>query len=122
MRWIICFILVLSGLQADLAGVKQWDHTFINEGLLGQGIIFEIMKGSMSAVKCVEGHKVYLKSDRIVPSDEGLMLVSDDASRLLLPRLYSDEYGCYLKSFMMCISCGYYLPDDVIYCPQCRSD
>ena len=120
MRWIICSILFLSGLRAELAGVKQWDQTFINEGLLGQGIIFEIMKSSLSAVKCVDGHKVYLKSERIVPSDEGLMLVGDDASLLLLPRLYSDQYGCYVKSFMMCLSCGYQLPEGVPYCPQCK--
>ena len=122
MHWIFCFALLFSELKGNLAEIKERDQTFINKTLLGQGVIFDIIKNNLGAIKCVEGHKIYLKSDRIMPSDEGMMLISDDSSMILLPKLYSDQYGCFVKSFMMCRTCGFELPENVIYCPECWSE
>ena len=120
MRWLL--LLTCSSLMGNIAAIKELDQTFINHGLLGQGIIFEIMQDSIGAIKCVEGHKIYLEPERIIPSDSGLMLISDDASMILLPKIYSDQFGCYIKSYLMCASCGFSIPDGVHECQHCRSE
>lgn len=121
MIWLLASLL-FSEMKADLASIKERDQTFINETMLGQGLIFDVMMNSLSAVKCVDGHKIYLKTERILPSDNGMMLVGDDSSMILLPKLYSDQYGCYIKSFMMCKSCGFDLPEGIEDCPECWSE
>lgn len=89
-----------SGLSTELKTLKTWDQTVVNDSLFYQGVVFEILQHSLDAVKCVDGNKVYLKAERILPSEEGLLLLGDDTSTLLLPELYSDKQGCYLKSYV----------------------
>jgi hypothetical protein len=83
-----------------ISTLKNWDQTFVNENIYYQGVIFEILHHSCGAVKLIDGYKVYLKAERIIPSEEGLILMGDDTSTLLLPELYSDHQGCYLKSYI----------------------
>ncbi len=122
MRYLLILFL-MTALNADIRKVRDQDQTFINDCLLGKGLIFEIMAHNLDAVKCVDGNKVYLKPERIIPSDQGLMLVCEDDSLLLLPKVYSDSFGCFMRSALICTNCTYqYKPDAVpIGCPQCRS-
>ena len=121
MRWILLLVLSITGLRADIEELIDVDQTFINEELIGKGVVFEIMIKNLSAIRCVNGYKVYLKSERLMPSDEGLMLVGDDASLVMLPKVYSDQFGCYVKSFIFCARCGFDYPVDTaqVFCPFC---
>ncbi len=121
MRWFAAMIFVWSTLEGSLADVRGWDQTFINETLLGQGLLFQIMRENLDAIKCVDGHKIYLKADRLLPSEEGMLLVASDSSFILLPKLYSDHFGCYIMSSMLCTSCGSDLPDEVKSCIRVRN-
>lgn len=129
MRWMICFLFLLQGLRADIREIKQFGQTFINEQLFQNGLIFEILMDNLSAVKCIDKGKIYLKSDRIVPSEGGMMLIADDSSYIFLPQILSDEYGCFLQSTCMssltnCLNCGYQfqMGTDHICCPRCNSE
>lgn len=105
MRWLF-LVFGSSVLVGNIADLRGFEQTFINETLLGQGLVFQIMRDNLDAIKCVEGHKIYLKADRIVPSEGGMMLVGHDQSHILLPKLYSDQWGCYIRSSMLCKTCG----------------
>ncbi|NGX27365.1 MAG: hypothetical protein K940chlam6_01299 [Chlamydiae bacterium] len=122
MRWLIGMVFLCSGLQGNLADIRGTGQTFINETLLGQGLIFQIMRDNLEAIKCVDGHKVYLKADRLVPSEEGMLLVGDDCDSILLTKVYSDQYGCYIKSSMLCASCGSEVSDGVDQCIKIWSE
>ena len=52
MRWLL--VLTCSSLMGNIAAIKELDQTFINRGLLGQGIIFEIMQDSIGAIQCTK--------------------------------------------------------------------
>jgi hypothetical protein len=118
MRWLLGLVFFWSACHAHISDIRGWEHTFINETLLSQGLIFEIMNDHLDAIKCVEGNKVYLKADYLQPSEQGMMLVCDGSSALLLPQLYSDQYGCYIKSSMLCTSCGIDLPQEIGPCER----
>jgi len=116
----------MQGLRADISEVCDHDQTFINDQLLGSGLIFQILMDNLSAVKCIDRGKIYLKSERIFPSEDGLMLIADDASLILIPQLLSDQYGCYvqsscLSSLSSCLNCGFVFSMDCTHvcCPRC---
>lgn len=119
MRWTI--LLLSTALFGDISSIRDFDQTYINKKLLAEGAIFDVMRQSMTAVNFVEGHKIYLNPKRIHTCDEGILLTCDDGSTIRLAKLYSDEYGCYIKSFLMCTSCGLDFPEDVPECQHCRS-
>ena len=122
MDWILGLVLLFGRMPSELAAMKDLDQTFVNDDIFYQGIVFEIIQNSSDAVKCVDGNKLYLKPERIRPSDQGLILVGDDDSNLLLPMLYSDRKGCFLKSYITCACCGFKLPDAILNCPECRGE
>lgn len=61
---------------------------------------------------CVYGYtenKVYLKPDRIFPTEQGVYLNLNDVDYVLLPTLNSDSNGCYVPCvniFNKCPGCG----------------
>ena len=48
-----------------------------------------------SIVDCLEG-RIYLKAERIYPTEKGLFLCNED-SAIPIPTLHSDQQGCYLN-------------------------
>lgn len=61
---------------------------------------------------CVAGYtenRIYLHSDRIVPTERGMYLNLNDKDFVLLPSVSSDSNGCYLpcvQIFNICPGCG----------------
>jgi len=128
-RLIAGSICLMSSLFADIDAVKDVGQTFFNDRLFSEGLIFDILMDNLSAVKCIDKGKIYLKPDRIVPNDEGLWLIADDSSLILLPHVFSDQYGCYLQiasrdSLLACFNCGFQFPTDEYHvcCPRCTGD
>ena len=125
MRYLLVGLLfVMCSLRADMNDLLDNHQTFVNDYFFGKGLVKEIMMHNLSAVKCVEGAKVYLKPERIFPSEQGLMLITDDQSFIALPKVYSDSFGCYIRSALICTYCAHqYTADEILIgCPQCRSD
>jgi len=125
----IALLIGASSAWGNLADLKDFGQTFINDRLIGEGLIFEILMENLSAVKCIDRGKVYLKPERIVPSDEGLMLVTDDSSMILLPQIFSDKHGCFIQiitktSLSSCVSCGFLFSTEGTHvcCPRCSSE
>lgn len=118
MRFFILIVFLWTTTHANLRDVRGFQQTFINETLLGEGLIFQIMQDNLDAIKCVDGHRVYLKPECIEICDEGMMLVLNEDERVRLPKLYSDQYGCYIWSSMLCASCGNELPDLIYPCER----
>lgn len=63
----------------------------------GDSLVVDVMRHSFGAIRRVVGERIYLKAERLAVTDQGLLLVCDDASTILLPIIYSDQYGCFLK-------------------------
>jgi len=118
MRVLIVIVFICSAAHANLRDVRSFQQTFINETLLGEGLIFQIMQDNIDAIKCVDGHRVYLKPECIVISEDGMMLVLSEDERVRLPKLYSDQYGCYIWSSMLCASCGSELSELIYPCER----
>ena len=97
MRYILYSLLLLTELKANYRFPIDSDQTFVNATFFNKELIFEVMTYNLGAVKYVEGDKVYLKAERIIPSDEGMLLIGDDHTLILLPKLYSDPLGCYIR-------------------------
>lgn len=133
MRFIVLSLLFCNVLSAGIDQISNQNQTYINEQLRN-GLIFEILINNLSAVKYAKKGKIYLKPDRILPSEQGLMLIGDDLSQILLPQVYSDINGCFVKSsnnssflnhyFMNCWNCSFQFPADTATtcCPRCNCE
>ncbi|MCI0381692.1 MAG: hypothetical protein L0207_01380 [Chlamydiae bacterium] len=85
--------------------VKKFVFLFITFSILAfanndqNGFLMEeIIKNQATCVREFDQNKIYLKEDHIYPTEKGIFLVlnnSDDY--LLIPKLFSDEKGCYVK-------------------------
>ncbi len=73
-------------------------------------LIAEIVANDYSCVAGYSGEKIYLNPAKIVPSSQGLFLNLKDQEYVVLPMLYSDEYGCYItptiRAASKCPNCG----------------
>jgi len=56
-----------------------------------------ILENREYCTKSIIGGKIYLKSDKIEPSNEGSFLWIDRFSLVKLPTIYSDENGLYIS-------------------------
>ncbi len=118
MIWLIGSIALLTGSQ-----------TFVNDNLDDEAIITELSH-NLDAVRFVSRGKVYLKPERIIPSDSGMLLVKDDLSTILLPKVFSDRHGCYILcgsdcrialQLLNCWNCSFkFPPGRYSICPRCQ--
>lgn len=82
-----------------------------------------ILTQEYECVQTYDGDKIYLRLDRIYPMPEGLYLHLRGNDFVLLPRLNSDNQGCYINSFEIfnrCRFCGepYFLRCTNSECPR----
>lgn len=73
-------------------------------------LIAEIVANDYSCVLGYSEERIYLNPEKIIPSNQGLFLNLKDQEYVVLPMLYSDEYGCYITPTIKV------KPD----CPDCK--
>ncbi|NGX46448.1 MAG: hypothetical protein K940chlam2_01639 [Chlamydiae bacterium] len=92
MQWMVVALVVAAGPFA--VGGKS-GQTFTNDSLDNEGVLRELSH-NLDAVRFIPRGRVYLNPERIIPSDRGMLLVKDDLTTILLPKVLSDQQGCYI--------------------------
>lgn len=124
LNFFIIFILSLTSLCAhEEINTHRFDHldTF--------PIVLQIFSEQAESIQSHddENGKLYLKSERIYPSNNQLWLY-DNNSAISLPTLFMDKNGYYILSRIrgevpyQCPNCGrrwYYSEDPTLYCRVC---
>ena len=89
--------------------------------------ITQIIEEQSDSIQSFDGARLYLKTERIFPTNHGLLLCNSQSS-ILLPSLFADQTGCYIpcvkKCRMKCINprckyCCWDAYEDGIACPAC---
>lgn len=82
----------------------------------------EVILANRSCVAAIEEEKVYLKTDRIYPTNEGLFIDLNGQDSVLLNTLNSDCNGCYVAASETLIDVHKQCPDCgaryIVTCPN----
>jgi len=71
---------------------------FASETEFNEVIISELVANDPICVRTYVGDRIYLKPERIIPTQRGLFVHLDKRNYLPLSRLFSDQDGCYIHS------------------------
>ncbi len=110
MKQILSFLILSSVCFADDA-IDNWNDEAITQIITNKNICIERY----------ENGKIYLKPDRIFPTEKGLYLNLNDQEYLFLSNLNSDAQGCFIPIKNAEIVAGQYLK---IFntCPGCQQE
>ncbi len=126
MKWMIVALILAAG---PFAVGRESGQTFTNDSLDNEGILRELSH-NLDAVRFISRGRVYLNPERIIPSDQGMLLVKDDLTTILLPKVLSDQRGCYILGgtdyrltlqLVNCWNCSFkFPPGRYSICPSCQ--
>lgn len=87
------FLLVLSSFFIIM------NICYSNSDLTGtsQELIENILDNEAFCVNRIEGDKVYIKSENITPTDQGILIHLNYYDQLFVPNICSDVGGCFVK-------------------------
>lgn len=57
----------------------------------------KLLENESDYIKFISGTHCYLQEKHLVPTDRGLLLILDDDNFIFIPKLMSDEAGCYIE-------------------------
>lgn len=117
------FFMVMAIFIFSFSFAHQVDRSAYNE------ILDKIEANKNICVDGVSEDRIYLKPDRLFPTEQGIYLNLNDIDYVHLPILNSDSNGCYVpcvRIFNICPGCGreYFISCSTPDCPlkQKRQD
>jgi hypothetical protein len=126
MKWSILAFLILS---SPFAVAGRSGQTYANDSLDNEDLLRELSH-NIDAVRFIYHGRIYLNPERIIPSDRGMLLVKDDLTTVLLPKVLSDQQGCYITGsadyrltlqLVNCWNCSFKFPQGrYSICPCCQ--
>ena len=101
----ILFFLLLSCNFAYCGEISA-----IIQSQLEDRILEKLMENADSMVIGATENRIYLRPEKIVPTNHGLAFYGSECEEYILPAVFSDDFGCYVN----------YYRNTEYYCVKCR--
>lgn len=117
MKFSIFILSSLSVISTVCANENHCDHN-----------LSQILDHAQTAIDKIDGHKVFLKPEKIYLYEGSILLESDHGEAIKLPHIYSNQLGLYLDDSTfanrvktwICTHCTKAYPYDPIRCERCH--